>query len=158
MNRIERDGTRSASAEGVALVGAALSKGLIGEYQLQAAIAAVHDEATRAEETDWPQILALYGVLKRMTDNPMIAISHAIATAMVVGPNAGLELLALLQNDERLRGNHRLDTARAHLLDRAGELDAAEKLYRLAAAKTTSVPERNFLLLRAARLRQSLDQ
>jgi RNA polymerase sigma factor (sigma-70 family) len=145
---------RRSIAEGVALVSAALSKGLVGQYQLQAAIAAVHDEATRAEETDWPQILALYGVLKRMTDNPMVAISHAIATAMVAGPNAGLELLAPLQADERLRGNHRLDTARAHLLERAGEPGAAEEFYRFAAAKTTSVPERNYLLLKAARLRE----
>ena len=92
----EQDRTRwdrQSIAEGVALVSAALSKGLVGEYQLQAAIAAVHDEAASAAETDWPQILALYSVLKRMTDNPMVAVSHAIATAMVTGPNAGLELL-----------------------------------------------------------------
>ena len=142
-------------AEGVALVSAALSKGSVGEYQLQAAIGAVHDEAPRAEGTDWPQILALYSVLKRMTDNPMVAISHAIATAMVTGPKAGLELLAPLQEDERLQGNHRLDTARAHLLESTGELKTAEELYRLAAAKTTSVPERNYLLLKASRLRQN---
>jgi RNA polymerase sigma factor (sigma-70 family) len=148
---------RPAIEEGVGLVSAALSKGLVGEYQLQAAIAAVHDEAVRAEETDWPQILALYGVLKRMTDNPMVSLSHAIATAMVAGPKAGLELLAPLRNDERLRGTHRLNTARAHLLERAGELSAAEKLYRSAASKTTSVPERNYLLLKAARLREILD-
>jgi RNA polymerase sigma factor (sigma-70 family) len=156
----EQDRTRwdrPAIEEGVALVSAALSKGLVGEYQLQAAIAAVHDEAVRAEETDWPQILALYGVLKRMTDNPMVSLSHAIATAMVAGPKAGLELLAPLRDDERLRGTHRLDTARAHLLERAGELSAAEKLYRSAASKTTSVPERNYLLLKAARLREILD-
>jgi RNA polymerase sigma factor (sigma-70 family) len=157
----EQDRTRwdrQSIAEGVALVSAALSKGLVGEYQLQAAIAAVHDKAAYAGETDWSQILALYSVLKRMTDNPMVAISHAIAAAMVAGPKAGLELLAPLQDDERLRGNHRLDTARAHLLERAGELGAAEELYRLAASKTTSVPERNYLLLKAARLREILDQ
>jgi RNA polymerase sigma factor (sigma-70 family) len=156
----EQDRTRwdrPAIEEGVALVSAALSKGLVGEYQLQAAIAAVHDEAVRAEETDWPQILALYGVLKRMTDNPMVSLSHAIAAAMVAGPKAGLALLAPLRSDERLRGTHRLDTARAHLLERAGELSAAEKLYRSAASKTTSVPERNYLLLKAARLREILD-
>jgi predicted RNA polymerase sigma factor len=156
----EQDRTRwdrPAIEEGVALVSAALSKGLVGEYQLQAAIAAVHDEAVRAEETDWPQILALYGVLKRMTDNPMVSLSHAIATAMVAGPKAGLELLAPLRDDERLRGTHRLETARAHWLERAGELSAAEKLYRSAASKTTSVPERNYLLLKAARLREILD-
>jgi predicted RNA polymerase sigma factor len=156
----EQDRTRwdqPAIAEGVALVSAALSKGVVGEYQLQAAIAAVHDEAARAEETDWPQILALYSVLKRMTDNPMVALSHAIATAMVAGPKAGLELLLPLRDDERLRGTHRLDTARAHLLERTGELGAAEKLYRAAASKTTSMPERNYLLLKAARLREILD-
>ena len=153
----EQDRTRwnrQSIAEGVALVSAALSKGLVGEYQLQAAIAAVHDEAASAAETDWPQILALYSVLKRMTDNPMVAVSHAIATAMVAGPNAGLELLAPLKADERLQGNHRLDTARAHLLERAGKLVAAETLYRSAALKTTSTPERNYLLLKAAGLRQ----
>jgi RNA polymerase sigma factor (sigma-70 family) len=148
---------RQSIAEGVALVSAALSKGLVGEYQLQAAIAAVHDEAASAQETDWPQILALYTILTRMTDNPMVAVSHAIATAMVAGPDEGLELLEPLMADERLQGNHRLDTARAHLLERAGKLGAAEELYRSAASKTTSTPERNYLLLKAARLRQSLD-
>jgi RNA polymerase sigma factor (sigma-70 family) len=157
----EQDRTRwdrQGIAEGVALVSAALSKGLVGEYQLQAAIAAVHDEAASAQETDWPQILALYSVLKRMTGNPMVAVSHAIATAMVAGPNAGLELLDPLVADERLQGNHRLDAARAHLLERAGKLRVAEELYRSAASKTTSTPERNYLLLKAARLRQILDQ
>jgi len=157
----EQDRTRwnrQSIDEGLALVSAALSKGLVGEYQLQAAIAAVHDKATCAEDTDWPQILALYSVLKRMTDNPMVAISHAIATAMVAGPNAGLALLEPLQGDERLQGTHRLDTARAHLSERAGKLGVAEALYRLAAAKTTSVPERNYLLLKAARMRQILNQ
>jgi RNA polymerase sigma factor (sigma-70 family) len=146
---------QAAIADGVALVSSALGKGLVGEYQLQAAIAALHDEAALPAETDWPQILALYSVLKRMTDNPMVAISHAIAAAMVDGPKAGLALLKPLQDDERLRGRHRLDAARAHLLDRAGEPAAAEKLYRKAAAKTTSVPERNYLLLKAARSRKS---
>ncbi len=145
-----------AIAEGVALISAALSKGSVGEYQLQAAIAAVHDEAAHAEDTDWPQILALYSVLKRMTDNPLVALNHAIATAMVDGPNAGLELLAPLQDDERLRGNHRLDAVRAHLLERAGERDAAVELYRKAASKTTSVPERNYLVMKAARVREAM--
>jgi RNA polymerase sigma factor (sigma-70 family) len=157
----EQDRTRwdrQSITEGVALVSAALSKGLAGEYQLQAAIAAVHDEALSAAETDWPQILALYSVLKRMTDNPMVAVSHAIATAMVAGPDAGLELLGPLQTDERLQENHRLDTARAHLLERAGVLADAEELYRLAASKTTSLPERNYLLLKAARLRHFSNQ
>ena len=147
---------RRAIAEGVTLASAALSKGSVGEYQLQAAIAAVHDEAARAEDTDWVQILALYGMLKRMTDNPMVALNHAIATAMVSGSTAGLALLAPLEDDERLRGNHRLDAVRAHLLERAGERDAAVDLYRKAAAKTTSVPERNYLLRKAARVRETM--
>jgi predicted RNA polymerase sigma factor len=109
----------------------------------------VHDEASRAEDTDWPQILALYNVLQRMTDNPLVALNHAIATAMVDGPHAGLALLAPLEGDERLRGNHRLDAVRAHLLERAGDRDAAVALYREAASKTTSVPERNYLLMKA---------
>ena len=142
-------------AEGVALITAALSTGRVGEYQLQAAIAAVHDEAPRAEDTDWPQIVALYSVLKRMSDNPMVVLNHAIAESMVHGPRAGLELLAPLQDDDRLRGNHRLDAVRAHLLERVGDLDAAANLYREAASKTTSLPERNYLIMKSARLRES---
>ena len=141
-----------AITEGVALVSAALSRGSPGEYQLQAAIAAVHDEAVRVETTDWPQILALYDLLQQMSGNPMIALNRAVATAMVHGPRAGLELLTALDDDDRLRRNHRLDAVRAHLLERAGDPDAAVVLYRQAAEKTTSVPERNYLLLRAARL------
>jgi predicted RNA polymerase sigma factor len=141
-----------AIAEGVALVSAALRQGSVGEYQLQAAVAAVHDEAPRAADTDWPQILALYGVLKRMSDNPMVALNHAIAAAMVHGPAAGLDLLAPLDADERLRGHHRLDAVRAHLLERTGDRAAAVALYRAAAEKTTSMPERNYLTMRAARL------
>ncbi len=99
---------RAAIAEGVALISAALPSGAVGAYQLQAAIAAVHDEAPRAEDTDWPQILALYGVLERMADNPMVALNRAVAAAMVHGPRAGLELLATLAGDPRLRGHYRL--------------------------------------------------
>jgi predicted RNA polymerase sigma factor len=112
----------------------------------------LHDEATRAEDTDWPQILALYGVLQRMSDNPMVALNHAIATAMVDGPQAGLALLEALDRDERLAGSHRLVAVRAHLLERSGNSQAAIPLYREAATRTTSVPERNYLLMRAARL------
>jgi RNA polymerase sigma factor (sigma-70 family) len=146
---------REAIDEGVALVSAALRRGSVGEYQLQAAIAAVHDEATRVEDTDWPQILALYSVLGRITDNPMVALNHAIATAMVQGPQAGFELLKALDGDERLNGNHRVDAVRAHLLERAGARDAAIALYRRAAAKTTSIPERNYLVMKAARLNEA---
>jgi len=155
----EQDRTRwdqKAIAEGVTLASAALSMGAVGEYQLQATIAAVHDEAACAEDTDWPQILALYGILMRLTDSPIVALNHAIATAMVDGPNAGLALLAPLQDDQRLRTSHRFDAVRAHLLERAGERDAAVALYQTAASKTTSVPERDYLMLKAARLREAM--
>jgi RNA polymerase sigma factor (sigma-70 family) len=139
-------------AEGVALISAALSKGSAGPYQLQAAIAAVHDEATKAEDTDWPQILALYELLKRMSDNPMVNLNHAIAVAMVHGPTKGLELLDALDKDTRLAGHYRLDAVRAHLLELAGNHDGAVKHFRSAAVKTASLPERNYLLTQAARL------
>jgi len=142
-------------AEGVALLTATLSKGSIGAYQLQAAIAAVHDEAARAEDTDWPQILALYELLKRMSDNPMVTLNHAIAVAMVRGPSAGLELLNALDADGRLAGHHRLDAVRAHLLEIAGDHQAAIAHYQIAANHTTSLPERNYLMTQAARLRES---
>ncbi|MGH8187991.1 MAG: RNA polymerase sigma factor, partial [Steroidobacteraceae bacterium] len=145
---------RDAIAEGVVLISSALRGGSVGEYQLQAAIAAVHDEAEKYEQTDWAQILALYTVLKSMTDNPMVAVNHAVATAMVQGPQAGLDLLTPLERDERLRTGHRLDTVRAHLLERAGDVATAEQLYRAAALKTTSVPERNYLAMKAARLQE----
>ncbi|KYF54618.1 RNA polymerase subunit sigma-24, partial [Sorangium cellulosum] len=143
---------QGAIAEGVALVTAALSRGSIGAYQLQAAIAAVHDEAARAEDTDWPQILALYGVLMRMSDNPMVALSHAVATAMVHGPRAGLDLLEKLDEDPRLTDHYRLDAVRAHLLERAGDHEAAIAHYRRAAARTTNIPEQSYLATQAARL------
>jgi RNA polymerase sigma factor (sigma-70 family) len=142
-------------AEGIALLTAALSKGSIGAYQLQAAIAALHDEAARAEETDWPQILALYDLLKRMSDNPMVALNHAIAAAMVHGPAKGLELLKALDFDERIAGHHRLDAVRAHLLEMAGDREAAIMHYRIAASRTSSVPERNYLITQAARLSEN---
>lgn len=146
---------QAAIAEGVALISSSLPRGSIGEYQLQAAIAAVHDEAARAEDTDWPQILALYGVLDQIVNNPMVTLSHAIAAAMVHGPATGLEMLKVLDADERLAGNHRLDAVRAHLLEKAGDHDAAIAHYRAAANRTTSIPERNYLMTQAARLFES---
>jgi len=143
---------RKAISEGIALVTGTLSRGSIGAYQLQAAIAAVHDEASRAADTDWPQILALYGLLKRMSDNPMVTLNHAIAAAMVHGPSTGLELLKALDADERLAGHYRLDAVRAHLLEMAGDHEAAIEHYRAAAGRTTSIPERNYLTTRSARL------
>jgi RNA polymerase sigma factor (sigma-70 family) len=141
---------RALIAEGVALVSAALPTGAVGEYQLQAAIAALHDEAATAEDTDWPQILALYGLLERITANPMVTLNRAIAAAMVDGPATGLALLEGL--DERLPGHHRLDAVRAHLLEMAGDRDAAIAHYRTAAGRTASVAERDYLTTRAARL------
>jgi RNA polymerase sigma factor (sigma-70 family) len=143
---------RAAISEGVALITGTLSRGSIGAYQLQAAISAVHDEAARAEDTDWPQILALYGLLERMSDNPMVTLNHAIAAAMVHGPAAGLTLLKTLDRDERLAGHYRLDAVRAHLLERAGDYPNAIAHYRAAAGRTTSIPEQRYLLTRAARL------
>jgi RNA polymerase sigma factor (sigma-70 family) len=139
-------------AEGVTLIATALGKGSVGPYQLQAAIAAVHDEATGAQDTDWPQILALYDLLKRMSDNPMVNLNHAIAVAMVHGPTKGLELLDILEEDDRLAGHYRLDAVRAHLLELAGNQEGAIRHFRSAAAKTASLPERNYLLIQAARL------
>jgi predicted RNA polymerase sigma factor len=146
---------RGEIAEGVALLTATLPKGSLGPYQLQAAIAAVHDEAEGAGETDWPQILALYDLLKRMSPNPMVRLNHAIAAAMVHGPAAGLELLDGLDADGGLKGHHRLDAVRAHLLELAGERDAAVANYLAAAGRSTSLPERNYLMTQAARLRES---
>jgi predicted RNA polymerase sigma factor len=143
---------RQQIAEGVALLSATLPKGAIGPYQLQAAIAAVHDEAARAEDTDWPQILALYDLLSRMSDNPMVALNRAIAAAMVHGATKGLEVLDALKGDARVAEHHRLDAVRAHLLELAGDRKGAVRHYRAAAGKTGSLPERNYLLTQAARL------
>jgi RNA polymerase sigma factor (sigma-70 family) len=137
-------------AEGVALIAAAMTAGAVGEYQLQAAIAALHDQAARVEDTDWPQILALYGMLERMTGNPMVALNRAIAAAMANGPAAGLTLLEAL--DEPLAGHYRLDAVRAHLFEMAGDTSAAVAHYRAAASRTTSVPEQHYLTIQAARL------
>jgi RNA polymerase sigma factor (sigma-70 family) len=143
---------RQQIAEGVALLSATLPKGSVGPYQVQAAIAAVHDEAARAEDTDWPQILALYDLLGHMSDNPMVALNRAIAAAMVHGATKGLELLDALQTDARIADHHRLHAVRAHLLELAGDRTGAVKHYRAAAGKTGSLPERNYLLRQAARL------
>jgi predicted RNA polymerase sigma factor len=146
---------REQISEGVALITATLPKGSIGAYQLQAAIAAVHDEAARPEDTDWPQILALYDLLKRLSDNPMVMLNHAVAAAMVHGPSAGIELLNAVDADGRLTDHHRLDAVRAHLLELAGDHPVAIAHYRAAATRTASLPERNYLLTQAARLRES---
>lgn len=141
---------RRAIDEGSTLVEKALSQGPAGAYQLQAAIAALHDEAARADDTDWPQILALYDLLVRRAPEPMAELSRAVALAMVHGPRAGLTEVAALEG--RLTGHHRLDAVRAHLLERAGDTEAARTAYQLAAKRTLSVPETRYLQMRAARL------
>lgn len=138
--------------EGTALLRATLTRRAVGPYQVQAAIAAVHDAAPRHEDTDWAEILALYGLLRRMTDNPMIALNETIAHAMVHGPAAGLAQLERLAHDERIAAHYRLDATRAHLQERLGAHEAAIASYQAAASKTQSLPERNYLLLKAARL------
>jgi RNA polymerase sigma factor (sigma-70 family) len=141
-----------AIAEGVALVTEALSRGTPGPYQLQAAIAAVHDEAPSAESTDWPQILALYELLMRIRDNPVVRLNHVVAVAMVRGARAGLDLLVRLEADERLARDHRPASVRAHLLEMAGDRAAARDAYRKAARRTTSLPQQRYLNEQAARL------
>ena len=143
---------REAIAEGVRLVSEALARGVVGSYLLQAAIAAVHDEAAHAEDTDWPQIVALYGVLMRLGDNPMVALNHAVAVAMANGLDRGLALLEPLDRDPRIKDHYRLAAVRAHLLERSGKVESALHYYQLAAEKTASTPERNYLLLKIARL------
>jgi RNA polymerase sigma factor (sigma-70 family) len=139
-------------SEGIELLTRTLGKAPVGPYQLQAAIAAVHDEAGTAADTDWPQILALYEVLEQVSPGPVVTLNRAVAVARVHGPRAGLALLGTLDKDERMAHNHRLEAVRAHLLERAGDIDAARKSYELAARMTASLPERRYLALRAARL------
>jgi RNA polymerase sigma factor (sigma-70 family) len=138
--------------EGIGLVTDALSRTPLGPYQLQAAIAAVHAEAARAEDTDWLQIVALYELLERVSPNPVITLNHAVAVAMVRGPRAGLDMLDDLDGDDRIARHHRLEAVRAHLLEMAGDEDAALSSYRIAARRSTSLPERRYLESRAARL------
>ncbi|WP_218025273.1 RNA polymerase sigma factor [Nocardia jejuensis] len=137
--------------EGVRLATASVSAGLIGPYQIQAAIAALHSQARSVEETDWPRILLLYNALERVAYNPMVTLNRAVATAKVQGPQAGLELAASL--DGVLTGTHRLDAVRGHLHEMAGDHEAAIAAYIAAARRTSSTPERDYLMLRAARLR-----
>jgi RNA polymerase sigma factor (sigma-70 family) len=143
---------QAAIAEGVELITETLARSTIGPYQLQAAIAAIHSESPSADETDWPQILALYRVLERLASNPMVTLNHAVALAMVDGPKAGLDLLATLDDDSRVAKHHRLDAVRAHLQEMAGDVDAARASYRAAARRTTSLPEQRYLEAKAARL------
>ncbi|WP_086818514.1 RNA polymerase sigma factor [Allokutzneria sp. NRRL B-24872] len=143
---------RSLIAEGTALITQSLQDNVIGPYQVQAAIAAVHAEAPGTEDTDWPQIAVLYGLLADLTDNPMITLNRAVAVAMVDGARAGLELLAPLDEDPRIARHHRLSAVRGHLLEQAGEHEAALARYRRAAELTESEPERRYLDEQVARL------
>jgi len=139
-------------AEGVALITDALPRGPTGPYQLQAAIAAIHDEAPSADATDWPQILLLYELLMQTSDNPVVALNHAVAVAMVRGPGAGLDLIAKLEVNERIAEDHRLHAVRAHLLEMAGDFVAARDSYQAAARRTFSLPHQRYLHTRAARM------
>jgi RNA polymerase sigma factor (sigma-70 family) len=139
-------------SEGVELITAALPRGKTGPYQLQAAIAALHDEAPSADETDWPQILALYGLLLKISDNPVVSLNHAVAATMVHGPAHGLELLAELAADSRIAEDHRLYAVRGHLLEMSGDHQAARASYLAAAERTTSLPQQRYLHGKASRL------
>jgi RNA polymerase sigma factor (sigma-70 family) len=144
---------RTQIEEGVGIIGDTLGRGAIGPYQLQAAIAAIHDEAPSADETDWPQILALYDVLEQVSPGPVVTLNRAVAVAMVDGPRAGLAVLGTLDADDRMTHTHRLEAVRGHLLELAGDPDAARESYRRAARMTASAPEQRYLAMRAARLR-----
>jgi predicted RNA polymerase sigma factor len=138
--------------EGVELISRTLGTAPLGPYQVQAAIAAVHDEAPTAEETDWRQILALYEVLEQVSPGPVVTLNRAVALAMVHGPRAGLALLGTIDEDSRMAQTHRLEAVRAHLLELEGDLVPAREAYQRAARMTASVPEQRYLALRAARL------
>lgn len=140
-------------SEGVSLVEQAMAQGRVGPYQVQAAIAALHDQAQTTEGADWAQINAFYLLLERMIRNPMITLNRAVATAMVEGPDAGLRVVDDVAEDERMKGHYRIHAVRAHLYERAGRNDLALEHYRLAAKATASLPERNYLVRKAAQLK-----
>jgi predicted RNA polymerase sigma factor len=151
----EQDRTRwdrAMIAEGVQLLDVAMAMGGRGPFAIHAAIAALHDEAPSTDATDWPQIAALYTAMLAYGDNPMVRLSQAIALGMAEGPRAGLDALDIVARDPRMAKNYRLDAARAHLLERAGDHAAAIQYFRIAAERTASTPERNYLMLHAARL------
>jgi predicted RNA polymerase sigma factor len=138
--------------EGIRLVEAALPVGPVGPYQLQAAIAAVHAEAPRAEDTDWAQIVALYRMLDRIAPSPIVTLNHAVAAAMADGPTVALQMVEPLRHDDRLRRSHRVHAVRGHLLELAGRPADARAEYAAAAGLATSLPEQRYLNLRAGRL------
>ena len=139
--------------EGTELVKASLAGPALGPYQLQAAIAATHADAATAEQTNWPQVHALYLILERIAPNPMVTLNRAITLAEIDGPLAGLALLSALDGDERIAGHHRLLSVRAHLLEKAGDPAGAYAHYRRAAKATASIAEQRYLDSRASRVR-----
>jgi RNA polymerase sigma factor (sigma-70 family) len=141
----------AAISEGTDLISRTLAVAPIGPYQLQAAIAAVHDEALRPEDTDWWQILTLYGLLRTIAPGPMVILNRIVAVAMTHGPEAGLRELAAAAADPALAGHHRVHAVRAHLLDLSGDHARAQEQYELAAQTTLSVPEQRYLRARAAK-------
>ncbi|WP_062347581.1 RNA polymerase sigma factor [Herbidospora yilanensis] len=149
---------RALIAEGTDLITETLRSASLGPYQVQAAIAAVHDEAPSAAQTDWRQILVLYATLKRFWPGPMVSLNHAVAVAMVDGPAAGLDLLTEVEQDPRLKGHHRVEAVRAHLLDMAGDLDGARAAYAKAARQTANQPERRYLEHKARQADRRMDR
>lgn len=149
----EQDRTRwdrALISEGIALITAALRQGQVGEYQIQASIAAVHDQALRYSDTNWPEIVSLYSLLERMTGNPMVRLNRAVAEAMANGPSAGLALLDGLE--QALGDHHRLHSVRAHLFELQGDTAAAIAEFKAAAARTANLREQQYLTTKAARL------
>jgi predicted RNA polymerase sigma factor len=146
---------RIAVEEGIALITAALPRGPTGPYQLQAAIAALHDEAGSAQATDWAQIAALYEVLLRLDDSPVVALNHAVAVSMVDGPRAGLTLLQGLATDRRMTTSRRFHAVRAHLLEQSGDQAAALAAYQAAARHATNTQQQRYLGQQIARLQDS---
>ncbi|HWM02435.1 MAG TPA: DUF6596 domain-containing protein, partial [Actinophytocola sp.] len=151
----EQDRTRwlsSLIAEGAQLITDTLANAPIGPYQLQAAIAALHDEAPTALDTDWPQILTLYELLRTVAPGPMVTLNRIVAVSMVHGPDAGLSELDSAVSDPALASHYRVDAVRAHLLAMAGDRDGARRHYELAARRTLSQPEQHYLISKAANL------
>ena len=149
---------RIAIDEGTNLIKRIFATGAIGAYQIQAAVAALHGAAPSTQATDWPQIVELYAALEKIAPNPLVTLNRAVAVAMVSGPAAGLAVLAEVESDRRLAETHRLDAVRGHLLEMSGDRAAAVLAYQAAARRTFSIPERDYLLLKAARLARTAPQ
>ena len=146
---------RALISEGIALITAALRQGQVGEYQIQASIAEVHDQAARHSDTSWTELVSLYSLLERMTGNPMVRLNRAVAEAMANEPSAGLALLDGLEQD--LGDHHRLHSVRAHLLEMMGDTRAAIAEFKAAAARTANLREQEYLTTQAGRLTTQYD-